>query len=56
MNRDWGYAGAPPQQVMPPLGFLKNLIMVSELGYLDGIGGDLVNNSVLVIDTAGPVS
>lgn len=30
--------------------------MVSELGDMDGVGDDFVNDSVLVIDTAGPVS
>ena len=34
---------------------LKYSVVVSELGYVDGIGADLVNDSVLVIDTARPV-
>jgi hypothetical protein len=36
--------------------FWKNSVMVSELGYMDGGGGNFVNDSVLVIDTTRPVS
>ena len=29
--------------------------MITELGYVNGIGGGLVNDSVFVVDAAGPV-
>jgi hypothetical protein len=36
--------------------FWKNSVMVSELSYMDGVGGNFANDSVLVIDTTRPVS
>ncbi len=38
------------------LGLAGFLIMIAKLCYVNGIFGDFVDNSMLVIDSAGPVS